>query len=327
MHDTSRSVLAAARTHPAGFAASSAVIVTAIVLFTLVTSGLLPVISPGRSGAGPAPVIQPGTGQPRLRTVPQQAVPTGPPVVPGLTIGLGSSTPSLTGRSQQAAAPATGSGSASGVSQHLPSRMAGGCPAYSAGQTPVTAATATGATGSNAPRDTIRVLGNASAATALTATAGSAVQAVTALTSTAASAIPVDATVSVSSSSGSGAAQVSQTPVAAVTAAVSAAVPAVGQTLTAIAQVQGTPSDRGSRQGDTGQGGSNQNGSSQPMAQAGDAQEGDAQEGDALAGDAQASSGMSAVPVSAPVTLNGPGSVQGSANQALPVTVSLPGAG
>jgi len=73
MHDTSKSVLAAARTHPAGFAASSAVIVTAIVLFTLVTSGILPVIPPGRFGPGPAPVLQPVTGQPRHRTMPQQA--------------------------------------------------------------------------------------------------------------------------------------------------------------------------------------------------------------------------------------------------------------
>jgi hypothetical protein len=42
MHATSRSVVTAARTHPAGIAAPSAVIVTAIILFTLVTPVIVP---------------------------------------------------------------------------------------------------------------------------------------------------------------------------------------------------------------------------------------------------------------------------------------------
>jgi len=115
MHGNYRSLVAAARAHPAGFAATSAVIVTAIVLFTFVTSGVIPAIPPGLLGAGPAPVIQPGTGQPRHRTLPQQAVPTGPPVRPGLPISLAPSAPSLTGHAQ-AAPPATGPGPVIGVS-------------------------------------------------------------------------------------------------------------------------------------------------------------------------------------------------------------------
>jgi len=54
MHATSRSVVAAARTHPAGVAAPSAVIVTAIILFTLVTSVIVPSIRPGLFGIGSA---------------------------------------------------------------------------------------------------------------------------------------------------------------------------------------------------------------------------------------------------------------------------------
>ena len=269
MHDTSRSVLAAARTHPAGFAASSAVIVTAIVLFTLVTSGLLPVISPGRSGAGPAPVIQPGTAQPRHRTVPQQAVPTGPPMVPGLTIDLGPSTPSLTGRARHAAPPATGSGSVSGGSQHLPPRMAGSCPACSAGQTPVTAATATGATGGNALRDATQVPGNASAA----------------------SAVPLNVAVSVGNI-GSAITKTSQTALSGVTAAASNALRDTTQVLS--------------------------NGSGVASA--------------ATALTATASSAIQAVTAAtsaatAAVPLDATVSVQVSADQALPVTVSLPGVG
>ena len=53
MHTTSRSVVAAARTHPAGIAAPSAVIVTAIILLTFVASVIVPSISPSCSGEVP----------------------------------------------------------------------------------------------------------------------------------------------------------------------------------------------------------------------------------------------------------------------------------
>ena len=69
MHVSSRSVVAAARTHPAGVAAPSAVIVPSMRL--------------GLFGAGSAPAIPPSPDQPQPRNQPQP-VPTGPPVLPRL---------------------------------------------------------------------------------------------------------------------------------------------------------------------------------------------------------------------------------------------------
>ena len=101
MHTTSRSVVAAARAHPAGVAAPSAVIVTAIVLLTFVTSVIVPSIPPGLFGGGSAPAIQPGPGQQRHRVLPQHPVPTGPPILPVLPGALGRGAP---WRGRQAAA-------------------------------------------------------------------------------------------------------------------------------------------------------------------------------------------------------------------------------
>ena len=77
MHTTSRSVVAAARAHPAGVAAPSAVIVTAIVLLTFVASVIVHSISPSLFGGGSAPVLQPNPSQPRHRVLPLHPVPTG----------------------------------------------------------------------------------------------------------------------------------------------------------------------------------------------------------------------------------------------------------
>ena len=93
MHTTSRSVVAAARAHPAGVAAPSAVIVTAIVLLTFVASVIVPSISPSLFGGGSAPVLQPNPSQPRHRVLPQHPVPTGPPILPVLPGALGRGAP------------------------------------------------------------------------------------------------------------------------------------------------------------------------------------------------------------------------------------------
>src|SRR5580704_17175366 len=99
MHTTSRSVVAVARAHPAGFAVPSAVVATAIVLFTFVTSVIVPAMAPHLFGAGSPPAIQPSTDQPRHRVQPQP-VTTGPPILPGLPSSLGRSAPRLTGSGQ-----------------------------------------------------------------------------------------------------------------------------------------------------------------------------------------------------------------------------------
>ncbi|HEU5391622.1 MAG TPA: hypothetical protein VFV73_37550 [Streptosporangiaceae bacterium] len=151
MHATSRSVVAAARTHPAGVAAPSAVIVTAIILFTLVTSVIVPSIRPGLFGIGSAPAIPPSPDHPRHRVLPQP-VPTGPPILPALTGSLGGSTSSTSGRSVPSPAgggqppvapnPPTVSGFPPGtvpapvVSRHLPAPSAAGCPACCGGPAP-----------------------------------------------------------------------------------------------------------------------------------------------------------------------------------------------
>src|ERR1700736_5160386 len=72
---TSRSVAAAARLHPAGVAVPSAVLATAIVLFTLVTSVTIRVIPPPSAfGSRSAQAATPSTGQPRYQIQPQRPV-------------------------------------------------------------------------------------------------------------------------------------------------------------------------------------------------------------------------------------------------------------
>ena len=103
MHTTSRSVVAAARAHPAGVAAPSAVIATAIVLLTFVTTVIVPSLPPGLFGAGSAPAIQPGPSQQRHRVLPQHPVPTGPPILPVLPGALGRGAPGAASGTVQAA--------------------------------------------------------------------------------------------------------------------------------------------------------------------------------------------------------------------------------
>ena len=105
MHTTSRSVVTAARAHPAGVAAPSAVIVTAIVLLTFVTSVIAPSIPPDLFGGGSAPAIQPGPGQPRHRVLPQYPVPTGPPILPSLSGSLGQGAPGAAGKPRPGSSP------------------------------------------------------------------------------------------------------------------------------------------------------------------------------------------------------------------------------
>ena len=147
MYATSRSVVAAARAHPAGVAAPSAVIVTAIALLTFVTSVLPPSIPPSLFGGGSAPVLQPNPSQPRHRVLPQHPVPTGPPILPGLPGSLGQGAPGTAGQPQPGTSPLppsaagspSGSGPAPGVNPHPAPGPVGGCPACSAGRTPVPA--------------------------------------------------------------------------------------------------------------------------------------------------------------------------------------------
>jgi hypothetical protein len=91
MAGTSRSFVAAARLHPAGFAVPSAVIVVAIAFVTFVTAVVLRVIPPNLFGMGSPPIIQPSTSQPRHRPH-QQPVVAGPPMLRpwGGSRGLGS---------------------------------------------------------------------------------------------------------------------------------------------------------------------------------------------------------------------------------------------
>ncbi len=185
MHATSRSVVTAARTHPAGIAAPSAVIVTAIILFTLVTSVVVPAIPPGLSGIGSAPAIAPSTDQPRHQVQPQP-VPTGPPILPGLPHGTGGNVPNPSGGN--VASPSGGNGP----------RPVGG-PACYAGRVPGPAAvTAVSGTG-NALQAVTRAVTSGPVVPAvrsgLTAVSGSAIQRGP-LVSSVASAAPVKVTVS-----------------------------------------------------------------------------------------------------------------------------------
>src|SRR5579862_7239515 len=85
MASTSRSFVAAARLHPAGFAVPSAVIAVAVAFVTFVTAVALRVIPPNLFGTGSPPIIQPSTSQPRHRPH-QQPVLAGPPIL-GLSGG------------------------------------------------------------------------------------------------------------------------------------------------------------------------------------------------------------------------------------------------
>src|SRR5579862_8672831 len=77
---TSRSLVAAARLHPAGFAVPSTVIAVAVAFVTFVTAVALRVIPPNLFGTGSPPIIQPSTSQPRHRPH-QQPVVAGPPIL------------------------------------------------------------------------------------------------------------------------------------------------------------------------------------------------------------------------------------------------------
>ena len=80
MARTSRSLVAAARLHPAGFAVPSAVIAVAVAFVTLVTAVVVRVLPPNLFGTGSPPIIQPSTSQPRHRPH-QQPVLAGPPTL------------------------------------------------------------------------------------------------------------------------------------------------------------------------------------------------------------------------------------------------------
>ena len=82
MTASSRSAVAAARLHPAGFAFPSMVIVAAVAFFTFVTAVVVRVFPPSLFGAGSPPTIQQaGTNAPKHRVQPQPAL-TGPPIIP-----------------------------------------------------------------------------------------------------------------------------------------------------------------------------------------------------------------------------------------------------
>jgi hypothetical protein len=80
MAGTSRSLVAAARLHPAGFAVPSAVIAVAVAFVTFVTAVVLRVVPPNLFGTGSPPFIQPSTSQARHRPH-QQPVLAGPPIM------------------------------------------------------------------------------------------------------------------------------------------------------------------------------------------------------------------------------------------------------
>src|SRR5690349_20385718 len=202
MHATSRSVVAAARTHPAGIAAPSAVIVTAIILFTLVTSVIVPSIRPGLFGIGSAPAISPSPDHTRHRVQPQPVL-TGPPILPALTGSLGGSTPSTSGgtvpspvgggQPPVAPSPPTVSGFPPGtvpapvVSRHLPAPSAAGCPACCGGQAAGSAVVTVVAGAGNAVHAVTQVVTSESVIPAVTsglaATTGSVVRAAGTVTS------------------------------------------------------------------------------------------------------------------------------------------------
>ena len=159
-----RSVAAAARVHPAGFAVPSAVLVTAVVLFTLVTSIAIRVIPPGASGPGSAQAVSPSTGRLRHLVRPEQPVRlvrAGQPGVTGspgqnarsLTSSPGQHARSLTGSLQRigspllisAAAPPPAPGRAPGGIRNPSSSPSGGGPVSAVKQAVSSAATATAA--------------------------------------------------------------------------------------------------------------------------------------------------------------------------------------
>ncbi len=223
MHATSRSVMTAARTHPAGIAAPSAVIVTAIILFTLVTSVIVPAMPPGLFGIGSAPAIAPSPDQPRHR-IQAQPGPAGPPVLPGLTSGIGRSVPNPSGGNapkpggggQPPVSPGPlpvgpvpppvipnplpvtglppGTGPVPRVSPHGSPGSSGGCSSHYVGQLPGSAVSTVVAGTGNALRTVTQVVTSGSAVpqvtSGLAAVTGSALQATGALATSAASAAP-----------------------------------------------------------------------------------------------------------------------------------------
>src|SRR5215468_7389302 len=228
MHTTSRSVVAAARAHPAGVAAPSAVIVTALVLLTFVTSIIVPSLPPNLFGIGSAPVIQPTPGQQHHRALPQQPVLTGPPIIPVLSGSLGRGASGATGQARpvsslppSAAGSPSGSGSAPGVSANPSPGPAGGRPACSPGKTPVPAVTTVVAGAGSAVQSSTRVLTGTvvpAASSAVAAASGAAVTVVGTVTSTVTPAVPA-----VLGGTGSALARTGQTAVPTVTATMTGA--------------------------------------------------------------------------------------------------------
>ena len=302
MHTTSRSVVAAARAHPAGVAAPSAVIVTAIVLLTFVASVIVPSISPSLSGGGSAPVLQPNPSQPRHRVLPQHPVPTGPPILPVLPGALGQGAPGATGKPRPDSSPLPpstagsppGSGPAPGASPHPSPGPAGGCPACYAGHTPAPAVAAVVAGASGALQGTTRILTGSvvpAVTTVVAAASGTAVQAVGGLTSTVTSALPTVLGTSTASAA-------AKAPVAAAATTVTAA----GNAVQGAVRATSTPS----------QGGSGQDAGTQPAGQT---------------ADGQASAGTASVSAKAQALVPDTGAVGAAVKAALPAAGTLPGVG
>jgi hypothetical protein len=246
MHATSRSIVAAARTHPAGIAAPSAVIVTAIVLFTLVTSVIVPSIRPGLFGVGSAPTVPPSPDQPRHRTQPQP-VPTGPPVLPSLAGSIvwnasspsGGSAPNPAGGGQPPTSPnpPVVSGFPPGtvpepvVGPHLPVPSSGGCPVCCTGTAPGSAVVAVVTGTGNALQAVTQAVSSMSVVPAVNAAAAPVAAVVTPV---AAAVAPVAAAVT---AAGTATAAATAAVPGTATGAGTAAATAVGQTVQAAARV------------------------------------------------------------------------------------------
>ena len=328
---TSRSVVAAAHAHPSGLAAPSAVIVTAIILFTLVTSVIIPALPPSLFGGSHPPAIRWDPGQPHYR-IQSLPVSTGPPILPGLLGGFGWSAPSLTGGGQlvtallptsatgsapgsgSATESAPGSGPALGVTQQLPPSSVGRRATCYLGQAPVSTITATVTGAGNAPvteasnalRDTTGVLsvgtGPASATARLANVAGSTVRATGTLAASPTPTAPLTAPVSLGDTR-SVTTQATQAPAAAATAASTALrdTSQASQAPTAAASATVTSVGNAVQSTVQVQGTARQNGSSKPTPHANTTP--------------QASPGNSAAPVKATVRPGSTGSAITQASQ------------
>jgi len=133
----SRSVVAAARLHPAGFAVPSAVIVAAVAFVTFVTAVVVRVIPPNLFGLGSPPFIQPSTSQPRHR-VHAQPVLAGPPILP-LMGGIQRQGPA----GSQGHSGSNGAGSSSTTLSTAPVLPITSSPTFGPGQKPTSGSPAT----------------------------------------------------------------------------------------------------------------------------------------------------------------------------------------